>query len=91
MLIFFVKEWQGVFVKDRKERFGKWDIIGLGGLILQIVEGDKSVSNWWWKLDVVCDFLSGEVGKKDRLKVFINVVVYLKWINIGQIVCYEDG
>ncbi|XP_024402326.1 phosphoglucan, water dikinase, chloroplastic [Physcomitrium patens] len=87
----FVKEWQGASVKDRKERSGKWDTTGLGGPTLQIVEGDKSASNWWRKLDVVRDLLSGEAGKKDRLKALINAAVYLKWINTGQIVCYEDG
>ncbi|KAG0565181.1 hypothetical protein M758_8G165600 [Ceratodon purpureus] len=87
----FVKEWQGASVKDRRERSGKWDTSGLDGPALQIVEGDKSASNWWRKLDVVRDLLSGEVAKKERLKTLVNAAVYLKWINTGQIVCYEDG
>lgn len=87
----FVKEWQGTSVKDRRERSGKWDTSGLDGPALQIVEGDKSASNWWRKLDVVRDLLSGEVAKKERLKTLVNTAVYLKWVNTGQIVCYEDG
>jgi phosphoglucan,water dikinase len=87
----FVKEWQGASVGDRRERSGKWDTSGLDGPAVQIVEGDKSASNWWRKLDVVRDLLSGEVAKKERLKTLVNAAVYLKWINTGQIVCYEDG
>lgn len=87
----FVKSWQGASVKDRKERSGKWDTTGLDGPALQIVEGDKSASNWWRKLDVVRGLLSGEVAKTERLKTLVNAAVYLKWINTGQIVCYEDG
>lgn len=87
----FVKSWQGASVKDRKDRSGKWDTTGLEGPTLQIVEGDKSASNWWRKLDVVRELLSGEVAKTERLKTLVNAAVYLKWINTGQIVCYEDG
>ena len=87
----FVKEWQGASMKDRRERSGKWDTTGLDGPALQIVEGDKSASNWWRKLDVVRDLLCGEVAKKDRLKALVNAAIYLKWINTGQIVCFEDG
>lgn len=87
----FVKSWQGVAVQDRKQRSGKWDTSGLDGPALQIVEGDKSASNWWRKLDVVRELLSTEVAKTERLKTLVNAAVYLKWINTGQIVCYEDG
>jgi phosphoglucan,water dikinase len=84
----FVKSWQGAAVKDRKERTGKWDTRGLDGPALQIVEGDRKASNWWRKLDVVLGLLSGEPA---TLKTLVNAAVYLKWINTGQIVCYEDG
>ncbi|KAG0556349.1 hypothetical protein KC19_11G046700 [Ceratodon purpureus] len=87
----FVKSWQGAAVKDRKERTGKWDTRGLDGPALQIVEGDKKASNWWRKLDAVRELLSSEVAKKERLKTLVNAAVYLKWINTGQIICYEDG
>ena len=87
----FVKSWQGTAVKDRKERSGKWDTKGLDGPVLQIVEGDRKASNWWRKLDVVRELVSGEIVKTERLKALVNAAVYLKWINTGQIVCYEDG
>lgn len=87
----FAQQWQGGPRSDERERAGKWDVTGLDGPALQIVEGDKSASNWWRKLEVVRTLLTGELGTKDRLKTLVNVAVYLKWINTGQIACFEDG
>ena len=87
----FVQQWQGGPKDNGKESARKWDTTGLDGPALQIVEGDKSASNWWQKLEVVRTLLTSELGTKDRLKALVNVAVYLKWINTGQIACYEDG
>jgi phosphoglucan,water dikinase len=87
----FAQQWQGGARGDGKETAGKWDATGLDGPALQIVEGDKSASNWWRKLEVARTLLTGELGTKERLKTLVNVAVYLKWINTGQIACTEDG
>ncbi|KAJ4872805.1 hypothetical protein Rs2_45532 [Raphanus sativus] len=40
-----------------------------------MVEGDRNSRNWWRKLEMALVFSA----------------VYLKWINTGQIPCFEDG
>ncbi|KAG0626216.1 hypothetical protein M758_2G111500 [Ceratodon purpureus] len=87
----FAQQWQGGPRGDGNERAGKWDSTGLDGPALEIVEGDKGASNWWRKLEVVRTLLTGELGTKERLKTLVHVAVYLKWINTGQIACFEDG
>ncbi|KAL2649665.1 hypothetical protein R1flu_017793 [Riccia fluitans] len=93
----FVQEWQGREInfmrsnEHNREKSGKWDTTGLDGPAKIIVEGDKNAANWWRKLEVARDLLTGEVGRSERLEALINASVYLKWINTGQIQCYEDG
>lgn len=88
----FVQDWQGGSGRSGSSNGQvKWDTSGLVGPALQLVEGDKSASNWWRKLEVVHGLLTGEWGRKERLESLVNVAVYLKWINTGQIACSEDG
>ncbi|KAG6548416.1 hypothetical protein Mapa_009902 [Marchantia paleacea] len=94
----FVQGWQGKEINfmrsnehSSREQSGKWDTTGLQGPAKHIVEGDKGAANWWRKLEVVRSLVTGELGKTERLETLVNASVYLKWINTGQIRCYEDG
>nr|CAD1820378.1 unnamed protein product [Ananas comosus var. bracteatus] len=42
-------------------------------------------------LEVVCDLLVGNSEEGQCLEALIYSAIYLKWINIGQIPCFEDG
>ncbi|XP_038701840.1 phosphoglucan, water dikinase, chloroplastic isoform X2 [Tripterygium wilfordii] len=94
----FVGQWQGKgasFMRSNEHRNReterKWDTSGLEGLALQLVEGDKNSRNWWRKLEVVRELLVGSPQSEDRLEALIYSAIYLKWINTGQIPCFEDG
>ncbi|MCO5596749.1 hypothetical protein L7F22_050818 [Adiantum nelumboides] len=93
----FVQEWQGRQVsfmrsnEHKRESTGKWDTSGLEGAAFQLVDGDKRANNWWRKLEVVQNLVTGDLATSDRLDTLINVSIYLKWINTGQIQCFEDG
>lgn len=94
----FVQQWQGVdisFMRSNehrsRERERKWDTSGLEGLALKLVEGDQNARNWWRKLEVVRELIVGSLQSKDRLEALIYSAIYLKWINTGQIPCFEDG
>lgn len=81
----FAQRWQG-----GHNTASQWDTTGLDGPALHIVEGDRSGSNWWKKLEVVRTLLSSQ-EQDDRLKMLVNIAVYLKWINTGLIPCRDDG
>ncbi|KAF9610095.1 hypothetical protein IFM89_019935 [Coptis chinensis] len=93
----FVEQWKGraaSFMKSNehrdKEGSRNWDTSGLEGFALNLVIGDRNGRNWRRKLEVVRELLVGtETG--DRLEALIYSSIYLKWINIGQIPCFEDG
>ncbi|CAH8388567.1 unnamed protein product [Eruca vesicaria subsp. sativa] len=68
-----------------------WDTSGLEGSALKMVEGDRNSRNWRKKLELVSDVIVGSVEREERLKALIYSAVYLKWINTGQIPCFEDG
>ncbi|KAF9610090.1 hypothetical protein IFM89_019930 [Coptis chinensis] len=93
----FVEQWKGraaSFMKsnEHRDREGSrnWDTSGLEGFALNLVIGDRNGRNWRRKLEVVRELLVGtETG--DRLEALIYSSIYLKWINIGQIPCFEDG
>ncbi|KAJ4887966.1 hypothetical protein Rs2_27714 [Raphanus sativus] len=68
-----------------------WDATGLEGPGLKMVEGDRNSRNWWRKLEMVREVIVGSVEREERLKALIFSAVYLKWINTGQIPCFEDG
>ncbi|XP_013678161.1 phosphoglucan, water dikinase, chloroplastic [Brassica napus] len=68
-----------------------WDTSGLEGPGLKMVEGDRNSRNWWRKLEMVREVIVGSVEREERLKALIYSAVYLKWINTGQIPCFEDG
>ncbi|MCO5613028.1 hypothetical protein L7F22_067302 [Adiantum nelumboides] len=93
----FVQEWQGRQVsfmrsnEHKRESTCKWDTSGLEGSAFQLVDGDKRANNWWRKLEVVQNLVTGDLATSDRLDTLINVSIYLKWINTGQIQCFEDG
>uniref|UniRef100_A0A0D6QW72 CBM20 domain-containing protein n=1 Tax=Araucaria cunninghamii TaxID=56994 RepID=A0A0D6QW72_ARACU len=94
----FVKGWQGkdiTFMRSNehssRERERRWNTSGLEGPALKLVEGDQNARNWWRKLEMVRELLMGELGKTARLETLVNAAIYLKWINTGQIPCYEDG
>ncbi|OVA01660.1 Carbohydrate binding module family 20 [Macleaya cordata] len=92
------EQWQGraaSFMRSNehgsREADRRWDTSGLEGLVLKLVEGDRSSRNWWRKLEVVRELLVGSVENEDRLEALIYSAIYLKWINTGQIPCFEDG
>eukprot|EP00249_Psilotum_nudum_P024562 c29221_g1_i1 orf=269-3925(-) len=93
----FVQEWQGRGIsfmqsnEHARQKDSKRDTFGLEGPALYIVKGDQNANNWWRKLDIVRDLLTGDMIKANRLEILLNVAIYLKWINTGQIQCYEDG
>ncbi|KAJ6680380.1 PHOSPHOGLUCAN WATER DIKINASE CHLOROPLASTIC [Salix purpurea] len=94
----FVGQWQGKaasFMRsnDHGNREGgrRWDTSGLQGAVLKLVEGDSNARNWRRKLEVVCELLVGSLQSKDRLEALIYSAIYLKWINTGQVPCFEDG
>ncbi|KAK8933206.1 hypothetical protein KSP39_PZI015865 [Platanthera zijinensis] len=94
----FVEQWQGggaSFMRSNEHRDReierRWDTNGLDGIALALVEGDKSARNWWRKLEVVRTILAGNLESVDRLEALVYSAVYLKWINTGQIPCFEDG
>ncbi|KAJ0232378.1 Phosphoglucan [Hirschfeldia incana] len=68
-----------------------WDTTGLEGPDLKMVEGDRNSRNWWRKLEMVREVIVGSVEREERLKALIYSAVYLKWINTGQVPCFEDG
>ncbi|KAG2726254.1 hypothetical protein I3760_01G103400 [Carya illinoinensis] len=94
----FVGQWQGKAVSfmrsnehRNRESETKWDTSGLTGLALKLVEGDRSARNWWRKLEVVRELLVEGLQTGDRLEALIYPAIYLKWINTGQIPCFEGG
>ncbi|XP_077226596.1 chloroplastidic phosphoglucan, water dikinase (ATGWD3) [Tasmannia lanceolata] len=94
----FAKEWQGSsasFMRSNEHRNREttrsWNTEGLEGLALKLVEGDRNARNWWRKLEVIRELLEGNLEKADRLEGLIYSAIYLKWINTGQIPCFEDG
>ncbi|XP_057732609.1 phosphoglucan, water dikinase, chloroplastic [Arachis stenosperma] len=94
----FVGQWQGKSISfmrsnehESHETQRKWDTSGLQGLALRLVEGDQSARNWWRKLDIVRDIIDGSLQGEDSLNALIYSAIYLKWINTGQIPCFEDG
>lgn len=93
----FTQEWQGKDISFMRSNdhtrggAGKWDTSGLEGPALLLVDGDKNANNWWRKLDLVQNLLIGDTGKTRRLDTLVNISIYLKWINTGQIRCHEDG
>ncbi|XP_027189138.1 phosphoglucan, water dikinase, chloroplastic isoform X2 [Cicer arietinum] len=93
----FVGEWQGKsisFMRTNEHQSNEagrtWDTSDLQGLPLKLVQGDQTGRNWWRKLDIVRDIV-GNVEGEDRLEALIYCSIYLKWINTGQIPCFEDG
>ncbi|XP_031475207.1 phosphoglucan, water dikinase, chloroplastic isoform X1 [Nymphaea colorata] len=94
----FVQEWQGNDVQfmssnqhSARETERRWNTDGLLGVALKLVEGDKVSRNWRRKLEVVRELLVGDSKRSDRLEAIIYSAIYLKWINTGQIPCFEDG
>ncbi|PIA25745.1 hypothetical protein AQUCO_10800026v1 [Aquilegia coerulea] len=94
----FVEQWQGraaSFMKsnEHRDREGSrnWDTSALQGFALKLVEGDRNARNWWRKLELVRELLAGSLEDGDRLDALIYSSIYLKWINTGQVPCFEDG
>ncbi|CAN0898658.1 Phosphoglucan, water dikinase, chloroplastic [Linum grandiflorum] len=94
----FVGQWQGKaasFMRSNehgnRESKMKWDTSGLEGLSLKLVESDQGARNWWMKLEVVRDLIAGSLDSKDRMDALVYTSIYLKWINTGQIQCFEGG
>ncbi|KAK4433654.1 Phosphoglucan, water dikinase, chloroplastic [Sesamum alatum] len=94
----FVEQWQGkdaAFVRSKDhfdaEKKRNWDTSGLEGIALKLVEGDRSGRNWWRKLEVVRELVVENIENAKRLEVLTYSAIYLKWINTGQIPCFEDG
>ncbi|CAA0840857.1 Phosphoglucan- water dikinase- chloroplastic [Striga hermonthica] len=94
----FVEQWQGkdvTFVRSKDgfdaEKSRKWDTSGLEGISLKLVEGDRDARNWWRKLEVVRQLVVENIDDDKRLEALTYSAIYLKWINTGQIPCFEDG
>ncbi|KAL0391697.1 UNVERIFIED_CONTAM: Phosphoglucan, water dikinase, chloroplastic [Sesamum radiatum] len=94
----FVEQWQGkdvAFVRSKDhfdaEKNRNWDTSGLEGIALKLVEGDRSGRNWWRKLEVVRELVVENIENAKRLEALTYSAIYLKWINTGQIPCFEDG
>lgn len=94
----FVEQWQGrsvSFMRSNEHRNQetqrRWDTSGLEGFALKLVEGDRKARNWWQKLEVVRELLVGNLESGDWLEALIFSAIYLKWINTGQIPCFEGG
>lgn len=94
----FVEQWQGKavsFVRSKDqldiEKERKWDTSGLEGIALKLVEGDKNSRNWWRKLEVIREIVVENSASGHRLEALAYSAIYLKWINTGQIPCFEDG
>ncbi|KVI00392.1 ATP-grasp fold, subdomain 1 [Cynara cardunculus var. scolymus] len=94
----FVEKWQGKeasFMRSNehgdRERQRQWDTAGLEGVALKLVEGDRDGRNWWRKLEVIRELVVGSMDGAERLDALIYSAIYLKWINTGQIPCFEDG
>ncbi|MBA0858049.1 hypothetical protein Goshw_020771 [Gossypium schwendimanii] len=94
----FVGQWQGraaSFIQSNehhdREVERKWDTTGLKGLALKLVEEDKNARNWWRKLEVVRELIHESLEIGELLEALICSAVYLKWVNTGQIPCFEDG
>ncbi|XP_078158821.1 chloroplastidic phosphoglucan, water dikinase (ATGWD3) isoform X2 [Carex rostrata] len=94
----FGEEWKGqqaAFMQSNNHRnreVGRvWNLEGLEGVALELVKGDKDSRNWWRKLEVVRDLVTGCSAKGNRMEALIYSSIYLKWINTGQIPCFEGG
>ncbi|XP_048131411.1 phosphoglucan, water dikinase, chloroplastic isoform X2 [Rhodamnia argentea] len=94
----FVEQWQGKAVSfmrsnehRNRETEMRWDTSSLEGLALKLVEGDRNARNWWRKLEVVRELIVESLQGGNRLEALVNSAIYLKWINTGQIPCFEDG
>ncbi|KAI3460627.1 hypothetical protein Pfo_017290 [Paulownia fortunei] len=94
----FVEQWQGKdvsFVRSKDhldaEKKRNWDTSGLEGISLKLVEGDRGARNWWRKLEVVRELVVENIEDGKRLEALTYSAIYLKWINTGQIPCFEDG
>ncbi|XP_047333546.1 phosphoglucan, water dikinase, chloroplastic isoform X2 [Impatiens glandulifera] len=94
----FVEEWQGraaTFMRSNehgnKDHDKKWNTSGLEGPTRKLVEGDCNSRNWWRKLELVRELLVENQEGDKRLEALTCAAVYLKWINTGQIPCFEDG
>ncbi|XP_027934248.1 phosphoglucan, water dikinase, chloroplastic [Vigna unguiculata] len=94
----FVGQWQGKpvsFMRSNEHRSHethmKWDTSGLHGVPLKLVQADQNARNWWRKLDIVRDIIAEGLQGEDRLEALLYSAIYLKWINTGQITCFEDG
>ncbi|KAL3839958.1 hypothetical protein ACJIZ3_024549 [Penstemon smallii] len=86
----FVEQWQGMNASIVRSE-GNWDISGLQSIALKLVDGDRSARNWRRKLDVVRELVLQNIESEERLEALTYAAIYLKWINMGQIPCFEDG
>ncbi|KAH7682974.1 phosphoglucan water dikinase protein [Dioscorea alata] len=94
----FVEQWKGrqaSFMRSNehasRETERRWDTEGLDAVALKLVEGDRGARNWWRKLELVSDLLMANQEEGNLLDALIYSAIYLKWINTGQIPCFEDG
>ncbi|ONK58769.1 uncharacterized protein A4U43_C09F16460 [Asparagus officinalis] len=55
------------------------------------LEGEGSKGWGVVRLDVIRELLTGDLAVRNRLEALIYSAIYLKWINTGQIPCFEDG
>ncbi|KAJ0988966.1 hypothetical protein J5N97_007322 [Dioscorea zingiberensis] len=94
----FVEQWKGraaSFMSSNehtnREAERTWDTEGLDAVALKLVEGDRGARNWLQKLERVSELLMANQEEGNRLDALIYSAIYLKWINTGQIPCFEGG
>jgi phosphoglucan,water dikinase len=91
-------QWSGddiVFMQSNehpRERQGTWDVDGLSGASLRLVQGDRDASNWLKKLELARDVIvDRDCGMRPDLEVLASSFVYLTWVSNGSIRCVEGG
>ncbi|CAA7404779.1 unnamed protein product [Spirodela intermedia] len=94
----FVEQWQGraaSFMRSNEHRNREsersWSTEGLEGVSLKLVESDRGARNWWRKLEAVRELFDANQEQANQFEALVYSAVYLKWINTGQIPCFEDG
>ncbi|MBA0713843.1 hypothetical protein Golax_012847 [Gossypium laxum] len=65
---------------------GQWQ-----GRAASFIRSNKNARNWWRKLEVVRELIHESLEIGELLEALICSAVYLKWVNTGQIPCFEDG
>jgi len=73
---------------------GRWDVAGLSGPALALVEGDRENKNWKSKVELVAGLVRN-LEENDNIAEINETLalcsIYLQWVSTGTIRCAEDG